>query len=72
MEDEQKYRVLLYQRGSPEEFGWNKVEVQVFLGTCLGSESLAAESIAEADKKSPPRARWNTRPAMLRWLSYFV
>ena len=51
MEDEPKYRVLLYQRGTPEEFEWNKVEVQVFLGTCLGSESPAAEAIAEADEK---------------------
>jgi hypothetical protein len=51
MEDEPKYRVLLYQRGIPEEFELSKTEVQIFLGTCLGSESAAAEAIAEADEK---------------------
>ena len=51
LEDEPKYRVLLYQRGIPDEFEWSKTEVQVFLGTCLGSESPAAEAIAEADEK---------------------
>jgi hypothetical protein len=51
LEDEPKYRVLLYQRGTPEEFEWSKTEVQVFLGTCLSSDSPVAEAIAEADEK---------------------
>jgi hypothetical protein len=51
MEDELKYRVLLYQRGTPDEFEWSKTEVHVFFGTCLGSESAAAEAVAEADEK---------------------
>lgn len=51
MEDKLKYRVLLYQRGTPDEFEWSKTEVHVFFGTCLSSESAAAEAIAEADEK---------------------
>ena len=51
MEDEPKYRVLLYQRGTPDEFEWSKTEVHVFFGTRLGSESAAAEAIAEAAEK---------------------
>lgn len=51
MEAEPKYRVLLYQRGIPEEFEWSRTEVQVFLARCLGSEVAAAEAIAEGDRK---------------------
>ncbi len=51
LEDEPKYRVLLYKRGTPDEFQWSKTEVHVFFATCLGSESAAAEAIAEADEK---------------------
>ncbi len=51
LEDEPKYRVLLYRRGTPDEFEWSKTEVHVFFGTCLGSDSPGAEAIAEADEK---------------------
>ena len=51
LEDEPKYRVLLYQHGTPDEFEWNNAEVHVFFAKCLGSESAAAEAIAEADEK---------------------
>jgi hypothetical protein len=51
LEDEPMYRVLLYQHGTPNEFEWNNTEVHVFFATCLGSESVAAEAIAEAAEK---------------------
>jgi hypothetical protein len=52
LEDEPKYRVLLYQRGTRDQFEGSKTEVQVFFGTCLGSELAATEAIAEADEKA--------------------
>jgi len=45
------YRVLLYQHGAPDEFEWDNTEVHFFFATCLGSESAAAEAIAEAAEK---------------------
>ena len=52
MEHELKrYKVLLYQRGTPDEFNWSETELSGFLGTRFGSEAAAAEAIAEADEK---------------------
>jgi hypothetical protein len=51
MKDEPNYRVSLYLSGTPDEFEWHETEVRGFLGTHLGSESAAAEAIAEADEK---------------------
>jgi hypothetical protein len=51
MEAAPKYRVLLYQRGTPDEFEWSKAEVHGFLGTRLGTDSAAAQAIAETDEK---------------------
>ena len=46
-----RYKVLLYQKGTPDEFNWSEMELYGFLGTRLGSQTLAAEAIAEADEK---------------------
>ena len=46
-----RYKVLLYQRGTPDEFNWSETELSGFLGTRLDSQSAAADAIAEADEK---------------------
>jgi hypothetical protein len=52
VEDELKrYKVLLYERGTPDEFNWSETELYGFLGTRLGSQAAAAEAIAEVDEK---------------------
>jgi hypothetical protein len=52
VEDEPKrYKVLLYQRGTPDEFNWSEMELYGFLGTRLDSQSAATDAIAEADEK---------------------
>jgi hypothetical protein len=52
VEDELKrYKVLLYERGTPDEFNWSEMELSGFLGTRLDSQAAAADAIAEADEK---------------------
>jgi hypothetical protein len=52
MEHELKrYKVLLYQRGTPDEFNWSEMELNGFLGTRFGNQATAADAIAEADEK---------------------
>jgi hypothetical protein len=46
-----RYKILMYQRGTPDEFNWSETELSRFLGTRFGSEAAAAEAIAEADEK---------------------
>jgi hypothetical protein len=46
-----RYKILMYQRGTPDEFNWSETELSGFLGTRLDSQSAAAEAIAEADEK---------------------
>jgi hypothetical protein len=52
VEDELKrYKVLLYERGTPDEFNWSEMEQNGFLGTRFGSQAAVADAIAEADEK---------------------
>jgi hypothetical protein len=51
LEDEPKYRVLLYQRGTPDQFEWNKTELYGFLAPHLRSKTDAADAVSEADQK---------------------
>jgi hypothetical protein len=52
MEHELKrYKVLLYQRGTPDEFNWSEAELYGFLGNRFGSEAAVADAIAEVDEK---------------------
>ncbi len=51
LEDEPKYRVLLYQHGTPDQFEWNKTERYGFLAPRLRSKADAADAVSEADQK---------------------
>jgi len=52
MEHEPKrYKVLLYRRGTPDEFNWSEMQVYGFLGTRLDCQAIATAAIAEADEK---------------------
>jgi hypothetical protein len=46
-----RYEILLYERGTPDEFNWSEMELSGFLGTRLDSQPAAADAIAEADEK---------------------
>jgi hypothetical protein len=46
-----RYKVLVYQRGTPDEFNWSEMELYGFLGTRLDSQAITAAAIAEADEK---------------------
>jgi hypothetical protein len=66
VEDELKrYKVLLYERGTPDEFNWSETELSGFLGNRFGVKPPSLTRLPKWMRKARPRARLNTRWATL-------